>query len=253
MFSHLESIPPERESSFRVLVAEDNDSERAELIKAVQQLRPDWLVYEALCESDALLRSLDELAPKLLILHAKAKSGATVDMLETFPYRVPMIFVADTAELAVKAFDRAALDYLLKPVKLGRLERALARIGDRSGDVSKEPRTPGLKYIDWVTATKGDETVVIPCEDILYLQSQLKYTRVVWPEGEALIRRGLTALQDHFDPRKFYRIHRGTVVNMRHVVRLRKDELGRMRLQVRGRPELLVVSQAYEHQFRLPV
>ncbi len=96
----------------------------------------------------------------------------------------------------------------------------------------------------------GKETRLILVDDVAYFQADNKYTVVMTAEGEALVRTPIRELLDALDPAMFRQIHRSTIVNMRAVAGVTRDETGRGTLKLRNRPETLPVSITYMPLFR---
>jgi DNA-binding LytR/AlgR family response regulator len=201
-----------------------------------------------------------------------------------------IVFVTAYDQYAVDAFEHSAVDYLLKPAGQERLGRTVAKLkaalralqdadGARaaapvSGDASAvalqallqqlagQLGTPGAipaapapapapaASLQWIRAAHGDETRLIPIEDVIYFQSNDKYTSVFLAEGESLIRTPLSKLREQLDERQFWQIHRSVIVAARHVAGTRQDFRGRLMVQLKGRPEQLVVSRNYVDLFR---
>lgn len=173
-----------------------------------------------------------------------------------------VVFTTAYDEYAVGAFEAGAIDYLLKPVRPDRLgqavERLQARLRDpRPGelraqvdDLEARLRPRDARLLRWISASAGDSVRVIGTDEVLYFQARDKYVCVVTAEGEAVIRTPLKELLAGLDPDEFWQVHRGTVVRVSAIDRVRRDELGKYRLQVTGRVERLPVSAAFVHRFR---
>ena len=86
--------------------------------------------------------------------------------------------------------------------------------------------------------------------DVLFLQSDTKYTRIFTKEGEAFIRTPLKELIENLDPEVFWQIHRGTIVNAHAIATAEKIDSERMRLSMKGCTEILAVSRNFAHLFR---
>jgi DNA-binding LytR/AlgR family response regulator len=109
---------------------------------------------------------------------------------------------------------------------------------------------PGAGYLRWIKASVGQTVRLIPVDDVLYFQSDDKYTRVVMDEGEVLIRKPIKELVEELDPERFWQIHRATIVNtlcIAGVVRGLRDQAD---LKLKDRPETLTVSRNYTHLFK---
>lgn len=91
---------------------------------------------------------------------------------------------------------------------------------------------------------------LIALDDGVYFQADDKYVRVATAADDALIRLPLKEIIAGLDPDVFWQVHRGTVVRVAAIDRVRKDELGRYRLSLKGRDERLAVSAAFQRRFR---
>jgi DNA-binding LytR/AlgR family response regulator len=168
-------------------------------------------------------------------------------------------------QYAIDAFDKGAIDYLLKPVEPKRLAATIARLQARA--VSGERDTSALaalvqqlqqnlpareasEPLVWLTASTGKESRLILVDDVLYFQSDSKYTTVVTREGEALLRTPLRELIERLDAKQFKQIHRGTIVNLKAVAAIARDETGRGSMRLKDRPESLAVSLSYMPLFK---
>ncbi len=95
----------------------------------------------------------------------------------------------------------------------------------------------------------GDEVELIATNDVVYLQSDHKYTGVFTAHKESVVRTPLTELEKQLDPAHFWRIHRGIIVAVKEIKSARKDMRGRYTLNLRSRPESIRSSAAYKHLF----
>jgi DNA-binding LytR/AlgR family response regulator len=84
----------------------------------------------------------------------------------------------------------------------------------------------------------------------VYFQADSKYTLVVTPRQESLIGRPITELVDELDPQVFWRVHRGTLVNVNAIAGVTRDIGGHLRVKLKQRKETLAVSESYVHLFR---
>ena len=109
---------------------------------------------------------------------------------------------------------------------------------------------PVAAPLQWIRAAHGEETRLIPIEEVIYFQSNDKYTSVFLAGGESLIRTPLRQLREQLDETNFWQIHRSVIVAARHVAGTKTDFRGRLMVQLKGRPEQLVVSRNYVDLFR---
>jgi DNA-binding LytR/AlgR family response regulator len=176
-----------------------------------------------------------------------------------------VVFVTAYNQYAVDAFERGAVDYLLKPVTPDRVAATVRRLKEsiasgaqagaelvamidqlRARLAAENRRAP----LDWITASMGKETRLILVDDIAYFKTDDKYTTVVTAAGEALIRKSLRELLEVLDPATFRQIHRSTIVNMKAIEAITRDENGRGTMRLRSRPETLAISLTYMPLFR---
>lgn len=156
--------------------------------------------------------------------------------------------------------EAGAIDYLRKPVARERLAQTLERLRERAAEPPPDLTLlmAGLDRrllsvparIRWISASVGDTIKIIPIDDVLYFQSDEKYTRVVTADGEALVRKPIRDLIEGLDPDQFWQVHRSAVVRATAIARVQRDELGRIGITLKGRSETLRASQAYAWRFK---
>lgn len=249
------------------MIAEDEDLLRRALVEQLHRLWPELRIV-AECEDGAsALEQLAEKQPDIAFLDIRMPGITGIQVAralgEVSP-RTQVVFVTAYDQYAIDAFEQGAMDYLLKPVSDERLlatrERILARLpAARNDDAilerllhrldrgSEAAQSPPLA---WVTASNGRDTVLIMLEDVAYFRADNKYTTVVTADGESLLRTPLRELLGVLDPGQFRQVHRSTIVNMKAVAAVSRDDTGRGVLRLRERPETLVVSQPFMSLFR---
>ena len=181
---------------------------------------------------------------------------------------VHVVFVTAFDQYAVEAFERAAVDFLLKPVTDDRLAQTVRRLRERlrnppAGEDLKQALdalsrvlpalggvTPARSRLAWIRASVGNQVRLIAVDEVCYFQANDKYTSVFTSDGESLIRTSLKELAEQLDPDRFWQIHRGTIVNVAHVAATTRDLSGRIQVKLKSRPETLAVSRAFAHRFR---
>ena len=104
--------------------------------------------------------------------------------------------------------------------------------------------------LQWIRAAVGDETRLIAVDEVVYFQSNDKYTSVFLQDEECLIRTPLSKLREQLDESRFWQIHRSVIVAARHVAGTHTDFRGRLVVKLKGRSEQLTVSRNYADIFR---
>jgi len=112
------------------------------------------------------------------------------------------------------------------------------------------PQRQAPAYLQFVRVQKGDGIRLIPVEEVYYFKASDKYTLVITKDGESLIKKPIKELADELDPQQFWRIHRGTIVNVHCIAQVSRSVTGRGVVRLKGRSESLAVSRQYIHLFK---
>lgn len=250
--------------SARALIADDEPHLAEDLRARLAALWPELDMLPIAPNGVEALRAASEEEPDIVFLDIRMPGLTGLEAAQRLDPRTHVVFVTAYDQYAVEAFEREAVDYLLKPVSDERLARCVERLKRRlaAGEAPEGlaealekiarilPQAPPRKKLRWVRALKGELVRQIPVDEVLYFQASDKYTCVVTREGEFLIRTPLAELAAELDAEAFWQIHRGTVVNMGEVSSTRRDLGGRVFVKLRdGRTEL-AVSRAYAQRFR---
>ncbi len=211
------------------------------------------------------LALIDELVPHVVFLDIQMPGLNGIELaarLCTGSKPPHVVFTTAYDHYTLQAFEHAAFDYLLKPIGLERLSRTVARLkaalatpapalgADALQALLRQLGVAAPAPLQWIRAAKGQETRLIAIDEVIYFQSNDKYTSVYLSDGESLIRTPLSKLKEQLDPQQFWQIHRGVIVAARHVAGTRTDFRGRLHVRLKGRDEQLVVSRNYVDLFR---
>lgn len=250
------------------LIADDEPLLAADLKLRLGALWPE-LAIAAVCHDglDALAR-LEAEKPEIAFLDIRMPGLSGLEVATRLDFPCHVVFVTAYDQYAVEAFERAAVDYVLKPADEDRLAKTVERLQRVLGEPSASERnrlataiadvlgkvSPGdtakPAWLKWIRASVGDSVRLLPAADVRYFRAADKYTGVVTAAGELLIRTPIRELAGQLDPGVFWQVHRGTIVNANFITSARHDASGRVVLGVRDRPEQLLVSRAYAHLFR---
>ena len=245
------------------VVAEDEALLRHALVADLKRAWPALQVV-AECEDGAsAVEALAEHTPDVAFLDIRMPglTGLEVAALaaEASP-RTKIVFVTAYDQYAIDAFERGAIDYLLKPVKPERLDATVARLQAQDAlpdaatlldKLGALPNAAGaVEPLTWLTASAGRETRLILVDDVAYFQADHKYTTVVTAEGEALLRTPLRELLPRLDAANFKQIHRSTIVNLKAIAGIVRDDSGRGTVRLKQRTETLTVSQPFMALFK---
>ncbi|MBS0230531.1 MAG: response regulator transcription factor [Proteobacteria bacterium] len=248
------------------IVAEDEALLRQSLVEELGRAWPALQIV-AECEDGAsAVEALAEHQPDVAFLDIRMPGLTGLEVAAAAADASPrtrIVFVTAYDQYAIDAFDRGAIDYLLKPVKPERLDATVARLQardtlpdaaslasllDKLGALPKS--TAPVESLTWLTASAGRETRLILIDDVAYFRADQKYTTVVTAEGEALLRSSLRELLPRLDGNLFKQIHRSTIVNLKAIAGITRDDTGRGTVRLKQRPETLTVSQPFMTLFK---
>jgi len=238
----------------RALIAEDEAPQRQRLCGLLAELWPELEVIAQCGDGLTALEVLSTVRPEVAFLDIRMPGVTGLEVAQAAG-GTQVVFTTAYEEHALCAFERGALDYLLKPVSRERLERSIVRLKERIGTVpgadDSRPlggRLPGL--LRWVTGRSGNVTRMFAIDEVVFFQAQDKYVRVVTGDDEVQIRTPLRELRAALDPEVFWQIHRSVIVRAGAISRIETGDDGRPVLRLKGRGEVLPVSSAYQYRFR---
>lgn len=257
----------------RALIAEDEPILAATLARTLQGLWHGLDIVATAPNGVVAVEQALALRPDVLFLDIRMPGQSGLEVAEElaerwegpapFPH---IVFVTAFDDYAVQAFEHAAFDYVLKPVSSARLGKTVERLrgalaartalapdalGQLLGQLQAlAPRAAPGERLTTIRAAVGNAVRMIPVPDVVYFQAIDKYVNVVTADAEALIRVPLKELLPQLDSAQFRQVSRSTVVNMGCVTSAVRDDLGKVMLTLRGRPEKPRVSPVYAHLFR---
>ncbi len=248
------------------IIAEDEDLLRVELAKMLGEVWPELEIVAQCEDGGEALEAIAEHRPAIAFLDIRMPGLNGLQVAAALSEASPetaVVFVTAYDQYAIDAFEKGAIDYLLKPVSRERLKATVERLKSRLGRPPAErPRLEALLEdlgarlarreapLAWITASAGRETRLIMIDDVVYFQADNKYTGVMTADAELLIRKPIRDLLRELDPTHFRQIHRATVVNLRAIASVSRDDNGKARVKLKNRPEVLTVSAPFMALFR---
>lgn len=246
------------------IIADDEDLPRAELRRMLAAAWPELQVLAECEHGPAAVEAIDTLLPDVAFLDIRMPGLSGLDVARAASGRCHAVFCTAYDSHAVEAFDAGAADYLLKPVLADRLAQCVARLRERLASRAAAPDLDGLverlaqrlpaadpaARLKWISASVGDTIKMFGIDEVLFFQSDEKYTRVVTRDDEAHIRKPLKEIAAGLDGDTFWQVHRGVIVRAAAIARAQRDDLGRVTLHLKGHAETLAVSQAYGWRFK---
>jgi len=242
------------------IIADDEPLLRASLREALGQAWPELRIVAEASNGAEAVHAVREHRPAVAFLDIEMPVMNGLEAARELRGAAHVVFVTAYDRYAIEAFERGAVDYILKPTTAERLGDTASRLRARLaqaphsldeliGELSRRIATPAPP-LQWIQASLGNTIRLINVDDVLYFQSDMKYTRVVTADAHALVKTALRELASQLDARHFWQVHRGTLVNVRAIEAVSVDETGRREIALRGRPERLEVSRAFSHLFK---
>jgi two-component system response regulator AlgR len=218
-----------------ILIIDDEKPARDRLYRLVEGFSGYSVAGEAASGAQAL-EQIRALKPDILLLDISMPGMdgmALARLLQEGGVSPAVVFCTAYQDQALNAFEVEAVDYVVKPVRAERLEKALEKAGRYLGD-----RDTGAD--DFLRSTVGGKVLLTPVQRVICLLAEDKYTTVVHEKGTTVIDESLTELEERF-PALFFRVHRNALVSRRHLRGLERNAAGHARAVLSGtdrRPEV---------------
>jgi DNA-binding LytR/AlgR family response regulator len=247
------------------ILADDEPLLREHLREKLGNLWPDLVIVGEASNGGDAASIIATLSPDIAFLDIKMPGQTGIEVAQGIDTNTRVVFVTAYDQYAVDAFENEAIDYVLKPVTNARLAQTVARLQKSlaeqapNPDISqilnllshaKDSKDTAPQKLRWIRANRGDTTYQIAVDEVIFFQSDDKYTTVNTVNGEHLISKPLSELIQSLDGEHFWQIHRGTVINVRNVISTKRDGEGRMTVTLKDHKKPLSVSRAYQHLFR---
>ena len=249
------------------LVADDEPLLRERLVSHLSRLWPELRVVAQARNGREAVELFEQHSPSICFLDVHMPGMNGVEAARCIGRRAQLVFVTAFENYAVEAFRQGAIDYIIKPFDEARLADTVQRLQapllqqpalqqapfdevlERLSEELRQRMTPATR-LGFIKASVGSTVRMIPVDEVLYFRSDTKYTLVVWPGGEALIRKTIRELADELDPAQFTQVHRAVIVNLQQVSHVHHSGNETAEIHLKGRSDVLPVSRSYLHLFR---
>ncbi|MES2049195.1 MAG: LytTR family DNA-binding domain-containing protein [Pseudomonadota bacterium] len=246
------------------IIADDERMMRDQLKSRLEQVWPELQILGEAKNGEEAVQMVTTHNPDLVFLDIRMPVKTGIEAAKEIGDKAHVVFITAYDQYAIEAFDQGAVDYVLKPADVDRLSKTVERLksrlssatqpNDMGAMLSQLAKQMGIvakpNYLHWIQASIGQELRLIPVEEILFFQSDEKYTRVQTATYEALIRKPVRDLIEELDPSLFWQIHRSTLVNAKAISGVVRDMRGRHLVQIKGSTEKLEVSRSFVHLFK---
>ena len=241
----------------RAIIVDDEPNLVDYLQEKLKRLWPQLEIVGTAANGASAIELAKEVAPDIAFLDIHMPGLSGLQVAEQLEDNIKIVFVTAFDQYAIKAFNNAAIDYLLKPVSDERLAVCIKRLDDQSAQ-NREVLLQALRsltpekveHLQWLRTGLDTTTQLINTDEVYYFKAEQKYTTVVTANKEHLIRRSIKELEEQLDPNQFWRIHRGIIVRVDQILSATRDIRGRYTLKLRDCPDKLRTSQSYGHLFK---
>jgi two-component system LytT family response regulator len=214
-------------NTIRTLIVDDEELARQILREYLAHESDIELVGECTNGFDAVKAAI-ELKPDLILLDVQMPKLDGFEVMDLIPPETAVVFVTAYDQYAIKAFDAAAVDYLLKPLELSRFQTALERVRRRLQEKAPVPSAAELRqaahppgqYLQRIVIRDNTRVHIIPADQLDYAEAEDDYVALHSAGKKYLKQQTISSLEASLDPVRFVRVHRSFLINL--------DKLGKI-------------------------
>jgi two-component system LytT family response regulator len=202
----------------KALIIEDEPLSRREL-RLLLEAHPEITVAGEAISPKQALAMMDELGPDLIFLDVNLRGGTGFDLLDACGEKKPaVIFITAHPDFAVQAFDFAAVDYLVKPIRPERLAMAIRRVIEPESSLGLAWQGEQLSRRDRIFLKDQDVSRYIPVSEIRLVESEGNYSRIHFGKESLMIHRSLSSIEERLPSDIFFRANRAQIINLESIV-----------------------------------
>ena len=228
----------------KALIVDDERLARNELTKLLEKFPEIEIIGEATNGEEAI-EKIEELEPDLVFLDIQMPGMTGFEVLEHLHVVPEIIFVTAYDEFALKAFEVNALDYVLKPVELSRLETAIEKVANQRMKVSESKLTTDAQ----IFIKDGEKCWFVKLSDVRMFESEGNYVRLYFDTNKPMILKSLNNLEKRLDEKSFFRISRKYIINLAWIDKVETWFNGGLRVTLKS-GEQLEISRRQAVKFK---
>jgi two-component system LytT family response regulator len=244
----------------RLIVVDDEPLARG-VAREYLAAHPDIEIVAECSNGFEAVKAITELAPDLVLLDIQMPKLDGFEVAELVGGKTRFIFATAFDQYAIRAFEIAALDYLLKPLTEERFARAFARASSR---IRMQPRDETARQVvamlDAIAnpprrltrfaVRSGERTIFVPVEDVDWIEAFQNYVRLHVGAITHVLHVPMTTIESVLDPERFLRIHRSHIVNVQRIAQLWSLAHGQYLIELRS-GQRLQSGRTYSDRIRL--
>ncbi|MBX2964641.1 MAG: response regulator transcription factor [Cyclobacteriaceae bacterium] len=241
------------------VIIDDEQLARELLREYIEQVDNITIVGEATKGKDAV-EMIDSLKPDLIFLDVQMPGMTGFDVLDDITHDPYVVFTTAYDQYAIKAFEKNAVDYLLKPIDLERFQLAVKRALERMkaeqynvGELLRNMKTENkTSYDSHIFVQKSEKLINLPVEEIMFLEASGDYTILTTKGDQFVSSSGIGKLEEILNPDVFIRVHRSTIININFLKEIEKHFNGGMIVKMQN-GKSFPVSRTYAKLIRKKV
>lgn len=216
------------------LIVDDNKHNRAVLVKLISEYCPDLSIVGEANSLETAEPAIKKINPELVFLDIDLGDGTAFELLAKIPdYKGQIIFVTAYDKFAVEAFRVNAIDYLLKPISIDDLEKAVNKVLKVNKTAKYEKLLTDLMDLREQPAKKQSKIVISSQSELKFVEPQQivrceadgRYTKIVLNDTSTLLSsKNLKEFEDELPTDLFFRVHHSHLINMKHIDQFLKAE-----------------------------
>lgn len=232
----------------RALLVDDERLARVELTKLLEKFPEIEIVGEA-SNGEEAIDKIEELNPELVFLDIQMPGMTGFEVLEHLHVVPQIIFVTAYDEYALKAFEANALDYILKPVELTRLEKAISKVIEQKEEEGLNTSTEKLSYESQIFIKDGEKCWFVKMDKVRMFESEGNYVRLYFEDSKPMILKSLNNLEKRLSDKEFFRISRKYIINLTWIEKVEAWFNGGLRVTLKS-GEKLEISRRQTSRFK---
>jgi two-component system LytT family response regulator len=214
--------------SLRVLIVDDEELAR-QLLREYLASQPDVEIVSECRDGFEAVKAIQELKPDVVFLDVQMPKLDGFEVLELIQTQAAIVFVTAYDHYATKAFDAAAVDYLLKPFDAARFQTSLNRVRRRLAEkaqvailpshLKSAARTPG-EFAERIVVKDGTRVHIIPVKQVEFVEAQEDYVAIHSAGKTFLKQQTISSLEEALNPSEYVRVHRSYIVSLEQVSKI---------------------------------
>jgi two-component system, LytTR family, response regulator len=216
--------------AYTTLIIDDEPPARVRLHKLLEHFPETFRVLDEAKNGIEAVEKIHQLQPDVIFLDIEMPGLNGFELLERLDKIPIVIFCTAFDQYSLKAFETNSIDYLLKPVRLERLQQTVEKLASFKNNLSEATIKSVLKAfyeqkeekkMTSITVKKGDKLIFIKLDEVTHFEADEKYVTVYTNKENHLIEQSLSQLELKL-PQTFIRVHRAVILNTNQVLDVQK-------------------------------